>query len=144
MTARGTRRSIGRPVLWESQTTRDYVVSVVQEGEWGSLAGLQGEEKLDLIRALLAHGADPNAQTTLPVPRFGYSFHDGSPAGGSSVGGTPFFFAAMVADLPVMRLLVEGGAGPLLPAKDGTTPLMVASGLTNIEGGAHHPGEPPP
>ena len=118
---------------WESQTTRDYVVSVVQDGEWGSLAGLQGEEKHDLIKALLAHGADPNAQTTRPVPRFGYSFHDGSPAGGSSVGGTPFFFAAMVADVPVMRLLVEGGADPLIPATDGTTPLMVAAGLTNIE-----------
>ena len=118
---------------WESQTTRDYVVSVMREGEWGSLAGLHGEEKLDLITALLAHGADPNAQTTRPVPRFGWSFHDGSPVGGSSVGGTPFFFAAMVADLPVMRLLVDGGADPLTPATDGTTPLMVAAGLTNIE-----------
>ena len=118
---------------WESQTTRDYVVSVVRESEWGSLAGLHGEEKLDLITALLAHGADPNAQTTRAVPRFGWSYHAGSSVGGSSVGGTPFFFAAMVADLPVMRLLVEGGADPLTPATDGTTPLMVAAGLTNVE-----------
>ena len=122
---------------WESQTTHEYISAGVQPGdlksEWDALVGLQGQEKLDLIRALLAHGADPNARTTRPPIRFGYTFHNGSPAGGSSLGATPFLLAAMVGDVDVMRLLVEGGADPLLAADDGTTPLMVAAGMTNIE-----------
>ena len=118
---------------WDSQTIRDYVMSVVQEGEWAALAGLQGQDKLDLIKALLVHGADPNVQATRPVPRFGCSFHDLLRVGGSSLGATPFLLATMVADVPVMRLLVEGGADPLFPTYDGTTPLMVAAGMTNIE-----------
>lgn len=47
----------------------------------------------------------------------------------SEVGATPLFLAADRADLAYMKLLVELGADPLLPNRDGTTPLMVAAGL---------------
>jgi ankyrin repeat protein len=42
---------------------------------------------------------------------------------------TPFLLAAMAADVPVMRALVAAGADPKLVARDGTTALMLASGL---------------
>jgi ankyrin repeat protein len=44
-------------------------------------------------------------------------------------GATPFLLAAKTADLPYMRLLVELGADPLMPNKDGCTPLMAAAGI---------------
>ena len=101
--------------------------------EWDALVVLQEEEQLDLIRTLLDHGADSNVRTKRSPIRFGYTFHGGSPAGGSSLRATPFLLATMVGNVDVMRLLVERGADPLSASNDGTTPLMVASGMTNIE-----------
>ena len=42
--------------------------------------------------------------------------------------------ATAVSDLPAMRVLVEGGADPILATEEGTTPLMVAAGM-----GPDHP-----
>jgi uncharacterized protein len=47
-------------------------------------------------------------------------------------GATPFLLASKTADLPYMRLLVELGADPLLPNKDGCTPLMAAAGIGTL------------
>jgi ankyrin repeat protein len=47
----------------------------------------------------------------------------------TKAGATPFLLAARTADLPLMKLLLELGADPLLPNKDGATPLMGAAGL---------------
>jgi ankyrin repeat protein len=46
-----------------------------------------------------------------------------------TAGATPFLLAAKTADLPYLKLLVELGADPLLPNKDGCTPLMAAAGI---------------
>ena len=46
-----------------------------------------------------------------------------------TIGATPFLLAARTADLPLMRLLLELGADPLLPNEDGTTPLLAAAGV---------------
>jgi ankyrin repeat protein len=54
------------------------------------------------------------------------------------IGATPFLMAARTADVPMMRLLVELGADPLLPNADGTTPILAAAGL-----GTYSPGEDP-
>lgn len=72
------------------------------------------------VRTLVKHGADVNARLA-----------KGSSGRGKlgTVGATPFLFAAKTADLPLMKLLVELGADPLLPNKDGATPLMAAAGL---------------
>jgi ankyrin repeat protein len=56
----------------------------------------------------------------------------------NSIGATPFLLAARTADAPLMTLLVELGANPLLTNEDGSTPLMVAAGL-----GTNSPGEDP-
>ncbi len=47
----------------------------------------------------------------------------------NSIGATPFLLAARTADAPLMKLLAELGANPLLTNEDGSTPLMVAAGL---------------
>jgi len=108
---------------WETATTRDYSVR-----EWSRLAGLPEEERMRLLEALLAGGANVNARTTRNPPRFGSSawkIH----GGGSAAGATPLFFAAMTGDIEVMRLLLDHGADPLLPTVSNTSPLMGAAGL---------------
>jgi hypothetical protein len=54
------------------------------------------------------------------------------------IGATPFLMAAGTADAPLMRLLAELGADPLLPNADNTTPIQFAAGV-----GTYSPGEDP-
>jgi ankyrin repeat protein len=54
------------------------------------------------------------------------------------IGATPMLMAARTADAPLMRLLAELGADPLLPNADGTTPILAAAGV-----GTYSPGEDP-
>ena len=79
------------------------------------------------VRALVKGGADVNARLARGTSGRGKL---------CTVGATPFLLAAKTADLPLMKLLVELGADPLLPNKDGSTALMAASGL-----GCHAPTE---
>lgn len=93
--------------------------------------------KLDLIKALLARGADPNARAMRVALRSNYGA--GSSADSRSAdnfgmarhrrGATPFFVAAENADVATMRLLLDAGANPSLTTDDKTTPLMAAAGL---------------
>jgi len=82
---------------------------------------------LDLVNALLAHGADPNARITKPTPvaREGQDYT--LPV--TLLGATPFFLAAKYAEADIMRALVTGGADKRFVMKDGTTPLMAAAGV---------------
>ena len=85
----------------------------------------QGSGSLDslaFVRTLVKHGANVNARATRQV-NMGVTirFH--------TIGATPFLLAARTADLPLMRLLLELGADPLLANEDGTTPLMAAAGV---------------
>jgi uncharacterized protein len=85
---------------------------------------------LDLVRKLVAKGANLNARMTKKgnVGRTDLNM----------IGATPFLMAARTADAPLMRLLAELGADPLLPNADGTTPLLAAAGV-----GTYSPGEDP-
>ncbi len=85
---------------------------------------------LEFVKKIVAAGADLNARVTTRPPagitRLNF------------IGGTPFLLAARTGDAPLMRLLADLGADPLLPNEDGTTPIMVAAGV-----GTSSPGEDP-
>jgi ankyrin repeat protein len=76
-----------------------------------------------LVKALLAHKADPNVQL-VKAPRLGGV----SPP--TAIGATPFLLAAASPDARVMRLLADAGADPKLATKGNITPLMAAAGLS--------------
>ena len=83
-------------------------------------------DSLDLLRALLEQGADPNARITRKL-WFSPTSHDRGWADAS--GSTPFWRAAQSSDVESMKILVEGGADPNLSTYEGITPLMVAAGI---------------
>ena len=64
---------------------------------------------LELMRALLDSGTDPNPRLTRKVWYTGYNFDQ---SGVDETGGTPFWRAAQAADIDAMRLLLEYGANP--------------------------------
>ena len=79
-----------------------------------------------LVKALLAHGANPNARVLkgTPVRRWSQDFAFLE----RWVGATPFWLAAKFLEVEMMRVLAAAGADPLLASRDNTTPLMVAAG----------------
>jgi ankyrin repeat protein len=99
-------------------------------------------DSLQVARALLAHGANPNARVAwkeIPFDR-----DDGeakSPPNISvgrdyltMVGATPFFLAAKNGDVALMRVLAAGGADPRLATAQNVTPFMAAAGLGYWDG----------
>jgi ankyrin repeat protein len=90
----------------------------------GYLGGLLGEMKVDVVEALLAHGANPNARLTRRPQRVGFSQNRLN-----IIGATPFLLAAAAGDTRVMRALVAHGADPLATTNGKTTPAIAAAGL---------------
>ena len=90
------------------------------------IAGRAEVSYLDLMDALLAHGANPNATLTLK-PWFRSLPEDRSWV--DPTGATAFWRAAQSLDIDAMNLLIKAGADPKLTSAEGVTPLMVASGL---------------
>jgi ankyrin repeat protein len=88
----------------------------------------------ELVRALLARGADPNARLTRPMPFLSRLILQAHGLEVSTIGATPFWLAASYGDVRTMRILVDGGADPLAKSSDDTTPLMVAAGVDFVEG----------
>lgn len=80
---------------------------------------------LDLIKLLLQHGANPNAQLKLPTLYRAHTPGEGTLGEGS----TPLMRAAKNGDAAAMRVLLDNGADPAITQKNGTTALMMAAGL---------------
>jgi ankyrin repeat protein len=86
---------------------------------------LQKTSYLDLMQALIAKGADVNAQLKKELWFTGYNF-DLSQV--NAAGATPFWRAAQAGDVPAMRVLLAAGADPKIKTTEGTSPLHVAAG----------------
>jgi ankyrin repeat protein len=81
---------------------------------------------LDLVKALLAHGANPNIRMTkaTPVRRNSTDYFLLAPL----IGVTPYLLAAKFLEPQIMQALVAGGADPKITMPDGATALMLAAG----------------
>ncbi|MGH9332103.1 MAG: ankyrin repeat domain-containing protein, partial [Vicinamibacterales bacterium] len=79
---------------------------------------------LEIVNLLLERGADPNLPYTKRIP-------DRQAQGAITVpaGATPLYRATRATDLQTVRALVDRGANVSQGARDGSTPLMIASGF---------------
>lgn len=81
---------------------------------------LTGLSSVEFIRELVRRGADVNARLERGRGGLG-KYH--------TQGATAFLMASATADVPYMKLLIELGADPTIPNKDGCTPLIAACGI---------------
>jgi ankyrin repeat protein len=80
-------------------------------------------DSIEVIKKMIAKGAKLDARMTKN------GMKDGQRNRLNRLGATAFFLAAKNTDVEVMKVLLAAGANATIPAADGTTPLMVASGL---------------
>jgi len=115
------------PLHWASTNWENFTANPVYglEDPMGGIPDRQA--KLGLVKALLAHGANPNARMTKPQPSFAGGYLD-------AVGATPFLLAASADDLEMMRLLLAAGADPKIPTATNATAIMAATGLNHFIG----------
>ena len=85
---------------------------------------------LEIVKLLLAKGADPNALTAKVAPPAGKAAS--SPFRIQVGQQTALMLAAKANHEDVMRALVAGGADPKIRAQDGTTLLMAAAGSGHL------------
>ncbi len=85
-------------------------------------AGAGNLSSVDLIRKLIAKGADVNA-----VMR--RDFRDGYRNRLNRIGATPFLLASKNVDTEIMKMLLAAGADPNTANADKTSTLMVAAGV---------------
>lgn len=85
-------------------------------------AVLRGD--VELVRALLAKGADANTplKTGTPVRKYGVDYA----LSAAWIGATPYWLAAKFAEPEIMRRLAEAHADTRSAIADGTTPLIAA------------------
>jgi ankyrin repeat protein len=91
-------------------------------------AGAGRMTSLEFVREIVKRGANANFRLAKGAPK-----QPNTSSRIESDGATPILFAADRSDVPLMRLLVELGADPLLPNFNNTTPLMAAAGLGTTE-----------
>ena len=157
----------GRVSTWLADWYRARGMSASSVSGGGRL-GLNPDNRLPLVEALLDAGADPNARITTSSVVLGYlarprrgAFEQNSVGTGDVRGATPLWVAAFSANggglfgddsryhfessAEILRTLLDAGADPNAASDDGTTPLMMAAGLGYRSYQPHTPrGRPSP
>lgn len=90
-------------------------------------------DHMEYIELLLDHGADPNARMMSSTETRTIFTHQWL----REEGVTPFWRAAQSSDTELIQRLLDAGADPLIASHNGTTALMVASGIGWVEGVTH-------
>ena len=106
-----------------------YAVVDIRNEDYSAMPNRKEDDpvpSIEIVKALLAHGANPNAQLTKNLPG-----RRGMDSGDTTLteGATPLMRAARSGDAEVMRILLEKGANPKLTTKDGNTALLFAAGV---------------
>jgi ankyrin repeat protein len=103
------------------------------DAQWAPLGGVSTPDStqerisyLDVMKALLEHGANPDARLGKKL-WFRPTAHDQMWVG--TPGSTAFWRAAQATDVAAMRLLVEYRTNPRIPSAEGDTALMMAAGI---------------
>jgi ankyrin repeat protein len=123
------------PHTWDWWGRTPLYAAVTRRGGRDSRAGARPPESLDLIKALLVAGVNPNAQIAFKEPsRGGRDNRFGDDL--LTTGATPLIRAAQTFDNDVVRLLLAHGALVDLPNASGVTPFMAAAGIGTRAGGA--------
>jgi len=83
--------------------------------------------ELDLVKALLAHGANPNAKLTKGTPIRRDNTDYNLPK--TLLGATPYLLAAKFCEPAIMQVLAANGADIKIAMPNGATALMLAAGM---------------
>jgi ankyrin repeat protein len=115
------------PLHWASSQWESFSANPVY-GFDDPMSGIPNrQDKLLLVQALLAHGANVNARMTMPQPNFAGGYLD-------ATGSTPFLLAASANDLEMMHILLKAGADPKILSATNASAIMAASGLNHSIG----------
>jgi len=115
----------GQTPLWAAIDIRNLEFTVTETSN-----RVDREAAYALIESLLAAGADPNPRIKEFPPERRFIAGTGFNGWVDMTGQTPFLRAAISGDLRVLRLLLDHGADPNITTTGGTSPLMVAAGVS--------------
>jgi len=124
-------------VLAAHSDHRDVALALLEKGAnpddmgigYAALHAAILRSDIDLVKALLAHGADPNIRMTkaTPVRRNSTDSFLLAPL----IGSTPYLLAARFLEPEIMKVLIAGGADARLTMPNGATALMLAAGMNS-------------
>ncbi len=114
--------------LWDFQGQTPLYAAIdtnqVPRGARPDVASTDAATGLDIARLLIARGANVNAQLKLRLPGRAMPGDRNGEFRTQTTGATPLMRAAVGADVPALKLLIEHGAIVDLPIADGTTPFF--------------------
>lgn len=142
----------GNVSTWLAEWSRAHGSRSLEGGGTLGERGLDSKRRLELVRALLARGADPNGRIATSAVVLGYlatprrgAFEQNAVGTGDVRGATPLWVAAFsvnggglfgedakyqIDSSPdIVQALLAAGADHKIPTDDGTTPLMAAAGI---------------
>ncbi len=111
---------------WETELSGINGMTAPKGHEWDSMSGVQ-EGKFELVKALLDHGANPNALLKKLPHRYGYATKS------EPINSTPLTLAASAGEPEIMRLLAKYGADPQHRPDNNLTALMIAAGSRRVK-----------